>query len=497
MKRLDQLTFTRFAAVLLVLLYHGNGNFYTSFVNGGSMLSALMRSAPTAVGYLYVLSGFVMSLVYFRPDEKFDIVTYWRARFIRIYPLYLIAFLLTCYYYLDSILAIKPQKILANIFVLQAWIPAYSQSFNYASWSMTVEFFFYAIFPFFTMWAYRQSTRKLIVLSLVFWTLSQLVYHTLWIGYFPEHRGFIIYFPPFHLNSFIMGVVGGIWYLREGRRQNIKPLTILLVLMGSILLAAGYTIVSTNYYPSLPNDLQPMAGLLAPVFALFIVSLAMDKSRLSTVLERSAPVTLGETSYALYILHVPIAWLFERTLEHSALSNPRFIFDVVFLPMMIVIGLLAHFYIDAPLRGWLKKTMQRISIPLLLLDLAIVSASVYLVFRLRFGEGREYNSYRDMLRLMFWSVFFFRTALSLWTNSLNPANLRLPILQLMRPVFISVTLGSLIVSGIVYAGYGMGWFGNFPRSIFFMDWGIVLVASLLTRFLLRALKVYKPVPVPA
>jgi len=498
MKRLDQLTFTRFAAVFLVLTYHGNSGYYLSIFGDNPVIMALFRSAPTAVGYLYALSGFVMALVYFRPEQKFDIAGYWRARVVRIYPLYLIAFLLTCYYYLDSMLAIKPQKILANLFVVQAWIPGYSQSFNYASWSMTVEFFFYAVFPFFTMWAYRQSTRKLIGLSLALWVVSQTVYQVLWIGYFPEYRGFIVYSPIFHLNSFIMGAVGAIWYLREGRQQAVKPWIVLVTVLGSLALAAGYTIVSSVYYPHLlPNDLQPMAGLLAPIFTLFIASLAMDKSRLSHILDRPAPVILGETSYAIYILHVPVIWLFKRFLANSQIANADMIMQIAPLPMMIALGLAAHYYVDVPLRRWLKDTLERTNIPILLFELAVVWGTVFLVYRLRFGEGREYNSYREMLRLMLWSALFLRLALSLAFKTYTPAMLHLPPLHMVRSVFLSTALGSLILMTVIYAGYAAGWFENFPRSIFLMDWVIVFAASLLIRSVVRALKIYKPQPAPA
>lgn len=497
-KRLDQLTFTRFAAILLVLFYHGTAGFYASFLGSSPIVTALLYSAPTAVSYLYVLSGFVMSLVYFRPNEKFDVVGYWRARFVRIYPLYIISFALISYYYLDGLLRIKPQKILANLFVLQAWIPAYSQSFNYASWSMTVEFFFYALFPFLTMWAYRQSTRKLIWMALGFWAVSQLVYYVLWTGYYPEYSGLLVYFPLFHLNSFVMGVTGGIWYLREGRLQPLKPVTILLVLAGSALLAAGYTVASTVYYPSLPHRLQPMGGLLAPILILFVVSLALDKSWLSVkLLDRPAPVALGETAYAIYILHVPVAWLYERALDASSLSNPRSVFDVTFLPMMMTIGLIAHFYVDTPLRRWLKRMLARISEPLFLLDLGIIALSAFIIFRLRFGDGRVYLSYREMERVFFWSAFFIRPMLSVMFNSLHPASLRLPIGQMARRVFFSATLGSLIVAAVVFTGYLTGWLENFPRSIFALDWLIVLSLSLLARLALRRFHRLQPAPLPA
>jgi peptidoglycan/LPS O-acetylase OafA/YrhL len=480
MKRLDQLTFTRFLMILLVLFYHGDGGIFFDFLNQ-LPFSELLRTAPTAVSYLYVLSGFVMALVYFRPNEKFDIAGYWRARVARIYPLYLIAFLLTCYFYVDAILRIKPQKILANIFVIQAWIPSYSQSFNYASWSMTVEFFFYAIFPFFTLWAYKQSTKKLISLSMILWAGSQLIHHIFWIRYFPENQGFIVYSPVFHLNSFIMGVVGGIWYLREGSRQNIKPTTIFITLISSFIFVAGYSIVSLTYFPLLPRDLQPMAGLLSPLMILFIISLALDKSFLSKIFNHPALVTLGETSYAIYILHVPIVWLFDRYL-HKHIASAQQIFYVAVIPMLIAIGLLAHFFVDQPLRVWLKKTLQHINIPLLLLDLVIVTASVYLSFRLRFDHPREFASYQTMMRVIFYCAFFLRPALSIYFNTFNLSAF-ISFKQMIRPIIISTTFGSALFYITIYIGFSMGWFENFPRSIFISDWLIVLSTSLLARFI--------------
>lgn len=496
MKRLDQLTFTRFAMVLLVLFYHGTGEFYTAAINIFPF-SALLRSAPTAVAYLYVLSGFVMSLVYYRPNEKFDIAGYWRARFIRIYPLYIISFLLVCIYYYDSLFRIKPQKILANLFVVQAWFPAYSQSFNYAAWSMTVEFFFYAIFPFLILWIARQSTRKLIWVALALWAVSQTLSYTLWIGYFPEHKDFIVYFPVFHLNSFVIGVVGGVWYLREGRSQSAKPAHIFSVLVGSFLLIAIYTVISTAVFPALPHDLQPMSGLLTPIMILFIVSLAMDESRLSRFLRFPALVNLGEASYAIYILHVPVYWLYERALEHYTLANADSIFDVTFLPGMVLLGLAAHFYVDVPLRRWLKNFLQTISIRVFLLDLAIVVLTAFFIFQFRFGEGREYRSYREMERLMFWVAFFAYPALLLAFGAYRPQVIMKPGFQWAFPVIIPSIISTGIIAASVYLGYATGWFENFPRSIFVLEWFVVFSLFMLVRFAFRALKIYRQETLPA
>src|SRR3990172_2043083 len=261
MKRLDQLTFTRFVAILVVLFFYGGGGVYLHAINVFPF-SAILVSATTSVTYLYVLSGFVMSLVNYRPKEKFDTGKYWTARFVRLYPLYLISFLLVCYYYFDSIAQIKLQKTLVNVFILQAWVPRYAQSFNYASWSMTVEFFFYAVFPFFTLWAYRQSTKKLIWVSIIVWAVSQMIHNALWIGYHPEYENFLVYFPPFHLSSFILFAVGGILYLREGRERVKSNRATLLVFIGGVVLSSAYTVINSKML-AIPHGIQLMTGLLA------------------------------------------------------------------------------------------------------------------------------------------------------------------------------------------------------------------------------------------
>lgn len=495
MKRIDQLTFTRFIAIIIVLFFHGSGGVYYRALSA-FLPPALLVSATTSVTYLYVLSGFVMSLVYYRPQEKFAIGKYWTSRILRLYPLYIISFLLVCYYYIDYIARVKPQKILANVFVLQAWWPPYAQSFNYASWSMTVEFFFYIIFPFFTMWAYRQSIKKLIWVSVALWVVGQVVHNILWIGYFPESENFLVYFPLFHLSSFILGAVGGIWFLREGRGQAIKIRTSLLVFWGSVFLASVYIVVSSES-PRIPNGLELMTGLLAPVLTVIIVALALDKSRLSTIFNYPALVALGDTSYGLYILHVPFIWICQRALENSSLVNPQLIFDYTFLPLMIGSGLLIHYYVDSPLRNWLKKILQRVSLPLLVLDLAIIALSVYLSFRLRFDVRREYASYRSMALLMFWSAFILRTVFSVGFNALNPAIFYGTLSQFVRPVLISVTAGSIVIAGIILVGYSLGSFENYPRSVFALDWALILGLSLSVRFIFRFLGLHKKELTPA
>ena len=290
--------------------------------------------------------------------------------------------------------------------------------------------------------------------------------------------------------------MGGIWYLREGRYQQIKPSTGLLVFWGIVVLVSIYIILSSKS-TRLPNGMELMTGLLAPLLVVTIIALALDKSRLSNVFNHPALVSLGDTSYGLYILHVPFIWLFLRALENSSLANPQLIFEYAFLPLMIVSGLLIHYYVDSPLRSWLKKILQQVSIPLLILDLVIFALSAYLSFRLRFDTRREFASYRSMALLMFWCAFVLRTVISVGFNALNPANLYGTLLQFVRPVLTSVTVGTLAIAGIIFIGYSRSLFENYPRSVLVLDWALVLGLSLGVRFIFRVFGAYKNEPLQA
>ena len=496
MQRIDQLTTTRFLAMMTVMFYHGAGGIYIQAINFFPF-TAILFAGPASVSYLYVLSGFVMSLVYYRPQEKFNIRGYWSARFVRIYPMYLLSFLLTCLYYYDFIARIKPAKILANLFVWQAWIPKYAQSFNIASWSLSVEGFFYFIFPFFVMWAYRQSLRKLINLSIILWIVSQVIYYILWTLYMPEWKDLLVYFPLFHLNSFVLGVVGGMWFLGEAPKRPVNAKTNLWVLVGVVTLIITFLVLGEAYPHRVPNNLQPIAGMISPLFLIVILTLALDKTRLSGIMNHRWLVTLGETSYALYIFHIPVRWIYERFLENLGVSDIASVMNATFLPLMLIIGLVLFLYIDFPLRNWLRNLLKQVSMPLLLLDLGALALSIYLSFIFRFGTGKEFRFYIPMAYAMFWCAFVVRIIASIVFKSTYPNKLNLPFSQMIRPVLLAVTAGSAVIGLLMFVFFAVGWFENFPRSILLIDWAMMLFFSTMSRLAVKKQELYQVAPAPA
>jgi len=482
-ERLDQLTFSRFLVVLLVLAAHGVGGIYRAAIDVFPV-SSVFNFAPSAVSYLFVLSGFVMSLVYHQPGTRFRVRDFWTSRFVRIYPLYLIAFLLVCLYYLEYMAHISAVKILANLFIVQAWIPSFAQSFNYPAWSLTAEVLFYALFPFLTAWSYRQPLRKLVWASLGFWAVSQTVHYVLWSRYWPAAESLLVYQPVFHLSSCLLGAVGGAWYVREGQKLRSAPRTTLAVLtMGLVM--ASICMFMGDLFPWFPRWLQPMQGLFAPFFLVTILAMALDRSRLSRWLSQPLPVLLGETSYALYILHVPVVWLLERGLHEASLPRPGHIQAAAALPLMLVVGLVAHQYVDLPLRRWLKRMMERVDLLIAVVDIGVIAASVTLAFVLRFGIGRQLAEFELAANLMFWLAVVVRTAVAAAFSVNGQAHVTGAYKRTVPRLVGAISVGTIVIATLMWAAFRMGWAPGFPRGVLLMDWVFTLLLVLASRFALR------------
>jgi len=467
-RKLDQLTFTRFIAALSVVLYHGGRKL------GVLAHLPMLTSGPTAVGYFYVLSGFVMALVYHRPGARFNFREYWLARFSRIYPVYSLSFALTCFYYLDILSKVKADKIWANVFLYQAWFVEYSQSFNIAAWSLSVEIFFYLILPFIVIFAPRLSARKVIWLSLLFWALSQIIQSVLTVGYHNDMREMLNYFPLFHLNAFLIGVAGGIWFVSDSSRQPLsRPLNLILLLgsLSMVLLLLGWRDLTRSF----PGSFSLDDGLLAPLFLIIILTLAMDTSRLSQILSHSWLVLLGDASYALYILHIPIRWLTEKYLAVANISVDYNLVYCLYVLAVIGISILVFKYVERPARDWLRMNPNKLL--LILLDVALMYLAIRLGFYLRLGDRisaflRTQNfTLRIGLTAFFVSLLIFRFyAAGSW-----------------RALALSCLCGSLVLAWAVYFAWGRGWVEGFPRPILFMVPALIFLSIYSSRLLINRL----------
>lgn len=163
----------------------------------------------------FILSGFL--LAYRHAEDSGGTKQYLINRVARIYPVYIVAAVLTVpwmglgfdvsggYQLLVSALKLIA-LVLANIFLVQAWYPGTFYLWNdSASWSISVEAFCYLALPFLLPWLRGLSIKNLLVVFVCCYVMAVipgLYARGLTLSYFP----FIYALPLFRLPEFLMGV---------------------------------------------------------------------------------------------------------------------------------------------------------------------------------------------------------------------------------------------------------------------------------------------------
>lgn len=343
--KLNQLTFTRFLAALAIVVYHAKAAIWPFNTDA---LHALFSKANVGVSYFFILSGFVMIIAYgSKGQQRIYSGEYYLNRMARIYPVYLLALLLMA---VIGLRILNAPTFSASLFAVQAWIPGYALTLNSPAWSISVEFLFYLLFPVLFNYVYRRWRLALIApLIVLVWALTQLIlnrlyYSNFYEGYPSPSHDLLFYFPPMHLNEFLVGNLTGLVYLRlhkEGRARNYDWAVVLLAILSVGLIALD-----------IPVNLHD--GMMAVVFAPFILLLALNTGRLSKWMSGSIPVLLGEASYSLYILQVPLHILCLFAFNRIGLTNPNVQF-YSYLVFLILASMVSYYTIELPARKWIRS----------------------------------------------------------------------------------------------------------------------------------------------
>jgi peptidoglycan/LPS O-acetylase OafA/YrhL len=344
--RVDQITFTRFIAAISIVVYHF-GLTLAPFNN--EHVSFLFSQANIGVSYFFVLSGFVMIIAY-GGKPGFKISDYYRNRIARIYPVYLLAILMLFTFRIIFSQDLDISGLFLNVLAIQAWIPGKALSFNGPGWSLSVEFVFYAIFPFLVNYCYRKWDLKTVIFQVcIFWLISQLIFHlclafNLLQPYPSKSQDLLLYFPLFHLNEFLAGNLTGLIFLKyhKNLRWNLDLfVTGLFILL--ILAIRFKDVLSINYHD----------GALALVFAPFIFVMALNRGFLTSIFSKRLMVFLGEISYGIYIYQFPLYYWSAKVFKFLNIGSPVLRF-YMFLIFLILLSALSYIYIESPLRSKLK-----------------------------------------------------------------------------------------------------------------------------------------------
>jgi peptidoglycan/LPS O-acetylase OafA/YrhL len=361
---LPVLTSLRFWAAIIVVLNHLDAahlGYLPDVVTGWCV------SGYEAVTFFFVLSGFILTYVYASSREhqalNVPVRSFHVARLARIGPAYYLALalLLPPFVYGFAMAGIVPADTfaLATIAVptlVQAWLPPVSFSWNGPAWSLSVEVFFYALFPTLLSRTGSLSQRGFlgVAVAAVAASAAARLYLPSVAGADTESwRYFFHYFPLFHLPSFIFGMALARIYL-FGSAPSVRTNTLSFF---------GVTIVLAlllGYRSSLPSWLLSDAALV-PLYGIVICTGARLEGPLQRVLARPVLVLLGHASYSIYILHIGIVFWWQwlaHNIFHIRLSHATEI--AVILSLVIGVSICVFLYFERPLRRWIVLSSNRL-----------------------------------------------------------------------------------------------------------------------------------------
>lgn len=349
---LPALTGLRFLAAAHVVVYHA---LRPVLVDAAPGPAAIAASGASAVTLFFVLSGFVLVHVY---GHQVEARPFWGARFARLAPLYWAALLLALP--IGAIARARgvvsdplgPASLALVATGLQAWVPPAALRWNPPAWSLSCELFFYALFPLLARVLGARSARVAFAAGAAVWLVG-VALPVAYLAVDPDGLGTpritdeaswlnaIKLSPLARLPDFVVGVVAGL-LVRTGARlpRGLGPAALALTL----LLAASGVVPALLLHN----------GLLAPLFAVVVCWLAVDGGPLARLLSTRPLQLLGEASYALYLLHVPLfLWAMALTRQTTLPPTHALVVGALAVP----VAMLAHLLLERPLRRWLRARL--------------------------------------------------------------------------------------------------------------------------------------------
>ena len=325
----------------------------------GMMLDAWTHSLPSAVrtffeqGHVavktfFVLSGFVLTQGYARSRwDRRSLIAYGVARFARVYPVYLVSLLIVSYFIVEFLMdprfstGGKLQAITSYGLLLQGWMQNAGAGWNTPAWSLSCELVFYIVLPVFLMWVGPGSRMKIALLA----SMAVLLPILLRRAGTPEN-----WKPIIHTGDFLMGIAAArIYSLIRSSEKAWLHRGYWLYLPA---LAIGMIVVT---FPAILMDSIDLGTALLPLNGMLVLGLALGGGRLARMLSTVAVQYLGQISYSIYILHVPLLWWFGNR-GPVVLAQLQWCVAMIYILAIVIISAACFEWIEKPanrmIRDW-------------------------------------------------------------------------------------------------------------------------------------------------
>lgn len=322
-------------AALAVVLYHLNGSTFGRSGYFAGELDPLLAAGRSGVQFFFVLSGFLM--MWLHADmlgDRTRVRPFVMKRVVRIYPTYwaVMTVLLPIYFIMPGF-GDGDETQLWTIVSSYLLLPEHTDPILDVAWTLRFEMFFYAVF------ALLIAFPRVMLPAIFGWGVAMLLLQFTDLGY-PGS----FFLAPICL-LFLYGMIAGAIARRRVRHA-------------SWLAAIGLIGFAVTWWAEVHLDLSRLAqihgyGLSTALALTGLVALERDdRFRVPGAL-----VYLGETSYALYLIHPPLLSLLAKTAVATGHADliPRPVMALAFVLCCIATGAIIHELVENRLLKWRPK----------------------------------------------------------------------------------------------------------------------------------------------
>jgi peptidoglycan/LPS O-acetylase OafA/YrhL len=370
---LHNLTPLRGVAALLVVIYHTNMALRGALAGGLS--TGFFDQLYLMVDLFFMISGFVLCHVYgdwFK--EKVSLQRYMKfsaARFARIYPLYL--FTLIClvlvvfiyHRYVGETPAMFRNTfdfdaIPLNIFLLQSMNTMNYLGWNIPSWSVSVEWWVYMLFPLIIFLGDKLKLNKFNALFLIVCALGYLLicmflqstHPAVGDARFGSATSIDVTFNYGFLRCLLGFSVGMIiyQYFLQGKCRELFSASYFFWCLLAVLLVFLHL--------KIPDYITVW------LFPCLILAVAYGSHSANKLLDNALLKKLGDISYSIYLTHMPILFafvlflLFVPEVKYGIPANNQllaaWIIGYAFISITLLISYFTYTYVELPARNAIK-----------------------------------------------------------------------------------------------------------------------------------------------
>lgn len=310
----------------------------------------VLAGGVPSLDVFFLLSGFIIAHNYahlLADPAPGAVRNYFHARVARIYPLHVVAFLIFCVVLgIGALQGLSdytgqehtPFAFVANLLMLQGLPGVYA--WNFPSWSLTVEFAAYLLFPLVAARVLRARWRTALVVAAIALCLQLVVMF----GLGGDDLGSTIMGWPRIAGEFTAGAMAWVVW-----RQRLRP-----GLWGDVVIVA----CTVGAWGLL---LSGQAWLWTiPLFAIMIPAIACATGPVGRALAHPVTQWGGRLSFAVYLVHIPVFtvavnWVIPAHMyvHHSGRAALLYLGGIVVVSFAL--GALLHHGVEEPARRWLRR----------------------------------------------------------------------------------------------------------------------------------------------